>query len=80
MFAPFYAISKQIVVRPDPREPWLIFVGLAVDQNHVRFDVAVAEAFVGSCQGVIAIFDWEGFVDDQQFAEIGVIRMCAEFL
>ena len=50
MFAPLYAISKQLTMLADPRQPQRVFIGLAVDQNHIRFDVAVAEAFVGSCQ------------------------------
>ncbi len=41
-------------------------MGLAVNQNNIRLDVAVAESFIGACQWMVAIFDWEWFIGDQQ--------------
>lgn len=72
-------------MRPDPRKPKRVFIGLAVNQNHIRFDVAIAETFVGSGKGMVAVFDRQRFVDDQQlqhrlkyFLEIAVIGMRLE--
>ncbi len=50
--------SKNLAVRPNPGKPKGGFIWFAVNQNHVRFDVAIAEAFVGSGEGMIAVFDW----------------------
>jgi hypothetical protein len=62
---PFFT-SKQLTMRPNPRKPKSVLIGLAVNHNHIRLDVAVAESFVRSCQRMVAIFDWERFVRDQQ--------------
>lgn len=44
-------------MRPNPRKPKGGFAWLAVDQNHVRLDMAIAEALIGSGEGVVAVFD-----------------------
>ena len=49
-------------MRPDPRKPKGHSVGLAVNQNHIRLDVAITESFVGSCQGMVAVLDGSGFI------------------
>jgi hypothetical protein len=46
-------------MRPNPRKPKGGFIWFAVNQNYIRLDVAVAKSFVGSCQWMVTIFDWE---------------------
>jgi hypothetical protein len=53
-------------MRANPRKPECVFIGLTVNQNYIRLDVAVAESFVGSCKRVIAIFDWQRYIVDQK--------------
>ena len=54
-------------MRSNPGKPKGGSIWFAVNQNYVWLDVAIAEAFVGSGEGMVAVFDGEWFVGDQHF-------------
>ena len=43
-------------MRPYTRKPQRDFIGFAVNQNHIRFDAAITETFVGSGEGMVPVF------------------------
>lgn len=72
---------------PDAGKPKGVFTGLAVNQNHVWFDVAITKALVWPRQWMNTIFDRQRLVDNQQFqhrfkqlVEIAMVGMGVESL
>lgn len=49
--------SKHLAMRSNTRKPRRVFVGLSVNQHHVRFDMAITKTFVGSGKRMVAVFD-----------------------
>jgi hypothetical protein len=55
-----FSILKHLTMRPDPRQPERVFIRLAVNQDNIRFHMAITEAFVGAGQGMVAVFMGSG--------------------